>query len=270
MNTQKQEQIKSGIELYLGGLSLIKSSADAGITYETLRRHLKKSNLVRSNKQNSRKYTLNNDYFQYIDNEHKAYWLGFMYADGFISLNNNQKNVGISLGEKDLLHLDKFKNDIKATYPIKHYQSYGYGVVVDYVRLLMTSEKMFDDLANKGCCENKSLTLVFPTEQQVPKTLTPHFIRGYFDGDGSFAKCRQGYQVKICGTQEFLRELLKQMNFQDQKLYKRHKNNFYCSVGGKQQVIKIGDYLYKDATIFLERKHSRYLDLLNLSPTGHE
>ena len=31
------------------------------------------------------KYSLNDDYFSVIDNEHKAYWLGFLYADGSLS-----------------------------------------------------------------------------------------------------------------------------------------------------------------------------------------
>jgi len=266
---EKLAQIERAIQLYVEEkMPIMKASAIANIGSATLQIHLKKRGLTRSNKQNSRKYTLNEYYFQDINTTDKAYWLGFMYADGFLSLSKhyNQKNVGISLHEKHASHLNSFKTTISATYPIKHYQSVSYGVLVDYVKLLVTSDKMFDDLKKQGCFEHKSLNLIFPNEQQVPKFLMSNFIRGYFDGDGSFSKSHDGYQLKICGTQEFLRKLLEQIGFSNQKIYKRYKdgkNHYYCSIGGKKQVSQIGGYFYENATIFLERKHKRYLKLIS-------
>ena len=59
----------------------------------------------------------------------------------------------------------------------------------------------FSDLNKLGVVERKSLILTFPTEQQVPKHLMPHFIRGYFDGDGSVYKQKQGNtKIEIGGT----------------------------------------------------------------------
>ncbi len=72
---------------------------------------------MRSNKQNSRKYSVNDDYFSIIDTEEKAYWLGFIFADGYIS-NKNGKRVGITLKSSDRDHIIKFAKAISATYPV--------------------------------------------------------------------------------------------------------------------------------------------------------
>lgn len=53
-------------------------------------------------------------YFDTIDNENKAYWLGFIYADGWVSSNGRSYEVGIELGAKDIIHLEKFKKCINS------------------------------------------------------------------------------------------------------------------------------------------------------------
>ncbi len=237
-----------------------------GIPFSTLQRHLKNRGLSRSNKDNSRRYCVNHNFFEVIDNEAKSYWLGFMYADGYISCRakGGQKLIGISLHESDTEHLEKFKESLEATYPIKHYTNKSYGGTVDYARLLITSDKLFKDLRAKGAIEHKSLKLVFPDEITIPKNLTNHFIRGYFDGDGSWAKNNNGYAFKVCGTKEFLQTMLMHINFPNRQLRKRHKNsnnNWYCSIGGRKKALTIGNWMYKNATIYLQRKYDRYLEM---------
>lgn len=51
------------------------------------------------------KYTFNENIFSIIDNEEKAYWLGFLYADGYLT---DQGLFGCALQEKDKAHLNKF------------------------------------------------------------------------------------------------------------------------------------------------------------------
>jgi hypothetical protein len=141
--------------------------------------------------------------------------------------------------------------------------------MVAYCRLLMTSEKMFDDIESKGVIEKKSLLLKFPQAQIIQSQHIHHFIRGYFDGDGSFSKSHDGYQVKICGTKEFLNTLSEYIGFPNRKLGKRHKdnkNNYSLEIGGRLQVIAIGDYMYQNATVYLDRKYQRYLSLKTKKP----
>jgi hypothetical protein len=120
---------------------------------------------------------------------------------------------------------------------------------------------MFHDLVSHGMTEHKSLTLKFP---QINTNLTHHFIRGYFDGDGSFSKSHDGYKFRLCGTKEFLASTGNIMGFPNRKLQKRHKNktnNYSLDIGGRLQTITLGNYLYQNASVYLERKYQRYVQL---------
>lgn len=255
-------KLEESILLYISGLSTIKVRKITGITISVLAGHLKKRGLTRSNKQNSRKYHVNHDFFEKIDDEHKAYWLGMLHADGFVSARKNQKCIGLSLHVNDKHHVEKFRDTLNSNYDIKTYTTKtAYGLTT-YSRLLMTSEKMFSDLLSHGVIEQKSLVLKFPN---ISPDLRHHFIRGYFDGDGSFSKSHDGYKFNMCGTKEFLNDLSLQIGFPNRKLSRRYKkrktNNYYLEIGGRLQVIAIGDYMYRDATVYLKRKHQRYMNL---------
>lgn len=261
MKEKYEHRLKKGIELYSSGKSMTASAELATISVPALQRHLKKLGLVRSNKINSRRYKINHDFFEKIESEKTAYWLGFIYADGFLSNRKYQKVIGISLGSRDKNHLAKFLEDTDANYLVKDYKTTsGYKNNISYSRVYITSEKMFSDLLKAGVLEKKSLKLQFPT--WMPSTLKSHFIRGYFDGDGSFAKNSKGtYTIKMCGTKEFLKSVLKIFGKENLKLHKARKdkkNTYYISICGMKQIKRIADYLYNDATIYLDRKHERY------------
>jgi hypothetical protein len=259
--------LEKSIDLYRSGLSSIKVIEITGIGIGKLTNNLKKRGLTRSNKINSRRYDVDHEFFNKIDNEHKAYWLGFIYADGYVSKRKEtEKKVGIALSTKDINHLETFKKHIKSTYPICIYEykikSFGHGM--KYCRLLMSSDKLFDNLVAKGVFEKKTLILKFPDESIVPKELQNHFMRGYFDGDGSFKKRNDGfYAFSLCGTKEFLLKCQEILGKQT-KLEKRHKdekNNYSFSIGGRRQAKKAGAYLYNNATVYLERKYTRYKEM---------
>ena len=223
--------------------------------------------LTEKQRKSRRKYNLNDDYFENIDNEHKAYWLGFLYADGYVT---NKDKIGISLSKIDYGHLVKFKNDISAEAPIKLYtQTQGYVEGTQYARIILSSKKMKDDLVSNGVLENKTDILEFP--KKLDKNLYNHFIRGYFDGDGCIT--HGGYQkdgtekfnIKIVGTMEMLNKI-NEVFGTCVKLIKRHPdrdtNNYTITICGNRQVKRVMDFLYKDATIYLDRKYEKYLNLL--------
>lgn len=222
---------------------------------------LKKNGIEkRTNKENSRKYEVDHHFFDVIDTEEKAYWLGFLAADGYVTTKGNY--VGLSLDVKDGDHLEKFAKAIGSTYPIATYQATGYGKG-EYCRLIISSDQMRNSLIKHGIVEHKSLVLQYPN--LVPYNLEHHFIRGYFDGDGSLAKNGNGgYQIKICGTKDMLCMIQYALNPRSKALYKRRdddKDNWYISIGGRNQVRRIMDDLYYDATVYLERKYLRYQGL---------
>lgn len=262
-----QNLLEHSISLYTEGLPMLKVCATTGINLSRLQRHLKKRGLSRSNRDNSRRYQVNHSFFSTIDTERKAYWLGFLYADGYLSNPRNEMKVGLALGEKDSGHVTLLRDHLDATYPVKTYTSkngQAYGEVT-YSRLLISSAQMFEDLRAKGMVEHKSLILTFPTSDQVPDHLVHHFIRGYFDGDGCWAMQRgRIMRFGVCGTKEFLDVLFAKVGHPGIKLEKRYKddkNNWQGTVGGRLQARSIGDWMYRDATVYLQRKYERYLSM---------
>ncbi len=190
-----------------------------------------------------------------IDSEDKAYFLGLMYADGNIT--HNGFEIGLS-GESDTHIIQAFKTALQATHPIGKKFIEGYKT---YYRLTISSSSQArEDLIRLGCFERKSLILKFPTEEQVPKYLIHHFIRGYFDGDGSVShKINGQIHYSMISSVFFIDGLIKSLQENGIDLVIRmdkcHTNQVgYVSAGGVIAGKKIFDFMYKDATIFLKRK----------------
>lgn len=209
------------------------------------------------------KYEVASDFFSVIDSEEKAYWLGFMYADGYVT---GTKIVGCKLSTKDEEHLIKLRNTLSPTKPLYYDEtSQGFGNNTKSVALILTNRNLFKDLVSKGCIQNKSKLLTFPNENIVPKELIHHFIRGYFDGDGSVTaginpKGHIRILIGIVGTHHFLSEIRKELSLEDTKYLYKYKNKdiHELKVGGTNVVKAIYNFLYKDATVFLERKYIKF------------
>lgn len=188
-----QKELDKLINLYKSGTSLREMVKITGYSRGFLSKTLKANEVnIRDNTLNSRKYNHDENYFENIDSEEKAYWLGFMYADGYITNNS----FGFSINSIDINHAIKFNESLQATNPIHEYKGTGYNKDSIMCRTLLTSAKTVNDLIAKGCIRNKTLQLKFPTEDIVSKSLMHHFIRGYMDGDGSINYHNRGkYQA---------------------------------------------------------------------------
>lgn len=260
-------------ELYISGKSGIEISKILKIKLGTVYYHLKKMNITRSNKVNSVKYSHDHSCFSIIDSEESAYWLGFMYADGYIiSRNTGQKSIGISLSSKDYSHIEKFRSFLKSDNPIHNYVTKN---GERYSRLLITSESLFNNLSKTGCTERKTFKIVFPDTDIVPLKFRNNFILGYFDGDGSLSYVTKScqYKFRLCGTSSFLNSVLIFFKKSKHRLYKRwkdEKDNWSIDIGGNRQVLEIMNILYDNTDVFLERKYNRYLKLKSLYSEKNE
>lgn len=208
-----------------------------------------------------RKYPIVEDFFDVIDTEEKAYILGLLYADGY---NNTDRNsVSLGLKETDREILDKITALIQPTKPLQYIntQNNGFKNSQNQYRLVMESRKISQRLVELGCGKAKTHNLVFPTEEQVPKHLQRHFVRGYFDGDGSVSGDKHK-QLSFVGTIDFLlplqQILIEELGFSKTKLDQRHKERDdevrSLRYFGINQCKTFRDWLYKDATICMERK----------------
>ncbi len=127
----------------------------------------------RCSKYATKKHSFNEHFFDVIDNSTKAYWLGFLMADGC----NTGDELQVELSVKDKNHLSKLKKQLQATQSISHRKRGKH----EMVSLRLASRQFCQTLTKLGCKQRKSFTLRFP---KISDLLARDFIRGYFDGDG--------------------------------------------------------------------------------------
>lgn len=200
-------------------------------------------------------YKVNTNKFASVEDEETAYWLGFLYADGYISKGNTI--IELCLSVKDEEHLVKFKDFIETTSPIKVKKINLNDKEYIAKRLSICNKKIADNLESLGCHNNKGSTLVFPDDSIVPPELLHHFMRGYFDGDGSVYKSKENQvYVSVIGNIQFITEyqnVLSSIGINKNKLRAQGKA-FDMRFSGNKQYEKFKKYIYKDANIYLKRK----------------
>ena len=209
-----------------------------------------------------RKYPIVEDFFDKINTEEKAYFLGFLYADGYNNTDRNSVNLSLKEDDKEILEI--LNNLLQPNKPLQYVEFKAANFSNQY-RLVIANKHISQKLVELGCGKAKTHTLTFPTKEQVPSHLIRHFVRGYFDGDGSVSGDKQK-QFCFVGTIDFLlplqQILIKELNLSKTKLDCRHKGRDneirslrYCGIN---QCIKFRDWLYEGATIYLERKKNMF------------
>lgn len=211
-----------------------------------------------------KKYTYNTSFFEIIDTEPKAYWLGFIMADGCVyERRPNVNTLILRLQARDKKHLQKFLKNISANHPIHYGKSENF--ILCSVHL--NGKELASDLANYGIVPRKTHQTYFPN--QIPEGLQHHFIRGLFDGDGCLHLKLNNSYFTLSGTKKLLEKiqeiLIEKCQVNKSILQERNKDRecptYALQYAGNKQVKKILDYLYKNATIYLNRKYKLYKKL---------
>ena len=242
-------------------------------TYKELSQHLNRTKSAIDLKINrlglkKEKYTYNHHYFENIDTEDKAYWLGFIYADGCVmEYENNSCELAIKLQARDIGHLKKFNKSINGNNQITTFnrQCNLNGKFYDGCQIRLYSEKIVHDLERHGVYPNKSLVITMP---DINDDMFRHFIRGYFDGDGciyqsgnvknSYVQCNFS-----CGSVVFLEQLRSYLygNNINSYICHDHDNVWKLIIGGMKNCDLFLHYIYDDANIYLDRKYLRKEEL---------
>jgi len=250
------------VNLYQGGLSTIKIGKQYKLSPMYVNKLLRFNDVhIKTYLEINRKHPVNDNYFSVINTEEKAYFLGFLFSDGNVSSKSNA--ITLKLQKKDKEILVRFSHIILNKEKLHDSEN-------NYV-LKFSSKSVKDDLIRHGCMPNKTFKITFPT---IDPTLYNHFIRGYFDGDGSIYSYKTDYNLNIISTNVFCHSI-NQIIFDlfsiaggvDQSVAGLKRGNTITSTvgyGGNRRVALIMDWLYKDATIYLERKHDKYLELKQL------
>lgn len=205
------------------------------------------------------KHQFNYNIFDTIDTEEKAYWLGFIYADGCI-LEDASLIITLSIIDKE--HLVKFNTFMQGSATILKEKCVKYNGKEKYYILWQASDKHLKTaLAKCGVFPKKSLVLTFPSQEIIPQNLMHHFIRGIFDGDGSISTIETScckLSAQLIGTEDIVKNCLKHANIEHtlKKVYSKNTNNLKSVQLKIANSIKFFNYIYKDATIYLDRKYN--------------
>jgi hypothetical protein len=240
--------------------SVLKLAKEYKITKYKVTKILKQNNIkIRDRYYYTRKYKINANAFDIIDNIDKAYMLGFICADGCIYDN---KCLVIGIHKKDICVLELLKKILECeTLPIKKH-SQNKNIVMIYVwnKQLITSFKKL------GVTERKTFTISLP--KNIPENLNEHFWRGVIDGDGCLYLKQNNnhnkptFTVTIVGSNQLLKDyidFLKTLNINPLPKIKLHKNIWYVTICSKNAIM-FCKKIYNDDKLFcLQRKKEKFL-----------
>lgn len=244
-------------------MSLEKVASTIGINMHTIWSAMKRWSFECRNLGDSHNLQFDKKFFDVIDTEQKAYFLGFIAADG----NVHKKTFQIGLNKRDEHILLSLKEALKAEYNVKTERE-----VVR--RFTITNPYFTDALKRKGIVERKTFVLEFPSEEIVPSHLLRHYLRGYFDGDGciKFIIEKQYNKIHWCfevisnlnfitGYAKAINSLIQRDSEPAIRKEKRRVNPiYYFSIGSSSDTIlnKLYELFYKDATVYLFRKKEKF------------
>jgi len=215
-----------------------------------------------------KKYSYNENYFEKIDSEEKAYFLGWIMADGYISSTYGkngslkQHKLRIVLKSADRELLEKFNKALNGNLPITDFIQKTFGGEYPASRIDVNCTKLCKDLIRLGVIPGKSNNESMP---KLAKKLTRHFLRGLFDGDGSLSISQEKHWTWAHYTQAGSEKILLQIK----KFYENQgvvfPNVFMIESKGinvllcnkTEDVIKIIELMYKDSNFYLTRKKDK-------------
>jgi len=268
-----QDEKDGMINLYINGDSAQKAASVYGLSSECCTREAKKRGIKIKN--NSR-YTIDDSIFEKIDTEDKAYWLGFIAADGNVT---DYGGLNIGLKKSDLLHLEKFKKFCGSSHPIKicrsspSFEGGDNSKIFESCRIVIGNRKICNDLAKFGILPRKSFSFI-PTLDLISEDLHRHFWRGVFDGDGCISKTLEPkyknswvWTINLVGNRpviEKFQEYIFSYSKCRAKIISKYgecdKETCCISSAGVELVQNILRPIYSNANIYLDRKYKLYLE----------
>jgi hypothetical protein len=261
------------IRRYKSGESTITLSKEMGITPYSFRKKLKECGIIMEKRKGFKTNPkLKTDFFEKVDTEEKAYILGLMYSDGNVMPYTSK--TGVICSYKLRIRLQESDHEI-----LRRISKIMCGD--DLVKILPRKEKNWSDIASfqignislgrdiirLGCPPNKSRIIRFPTEEQVPHELLRHFLRGFFDGDGSCttkAPIGVSYVSNEIMCKQIREYFLKNdIRFAD---YYHHKNGYgTINMTGRDNCYKLYKFLYGDCSLYMERKRNTLINTIRMS-----
>ena len=202
------------------------------------------------------KYTLNDKFFDRVDSENKAYILGFLYADGFVS--KTTTCLSVTIQARDISVLEHINKSLASDRPIAtkgNYRSFS-----------IVNKQLHKSLVLLGCVPQKTFDIRLP---KISDGLMLHFLRGYFDGDGylNIRKKRKASGIcAFCSNYKFCEDVRSFLSNHgiSSRVYRRNTRNPLCAevrVGRFTDIEHLYHLMYDDASFFMERKERKFREL---------
>ena len=265
-----EEEMNDIKESYLNKESSESIGKRYGVSHKLILRRIREMGIEVNFSRMIRKYNVDEHYFDEIDTPNKAYILGFLYADGHNGMSKG--TITMSLEEGDVQILEDIRRELKSDKPLEYLDytnkhDFGYTYKNQY-RLNIFNVHMCKALEKLGMVPNKSLVLTFPN---LKKDLIPHFIRGYFDGDGSLGvgdikkvELKPRVSVSITSTESFCNSIVDIIQEElgvvariaDASCHNGITRALYITK--QKDAMKFLNWIYQDAEMYLNRKHEIY------------
>jgi len=246
------------IDLYKSGVSCVEIGGKFNHNEQSVRKLIRDMGLLVDTKPYQK--LIDHNWLDTIDSEDKAYYLGLLAADGWLEKNS----LSIDLQQKDQIILETLQQRIVPFIPLAFYKAQKMKVD-NKVRLVITSKTWRERCEELMIGYSKSLTMPDMIDN-IPDNVKHHFVRGYFDGDGTVGvylnkKLNKKFsRVQFLGTKEFLSGVHRTIGIPVGTITLSPKERIHrLTYSGKQRLFEIKDYLYKDATIFLSRKYEKFV-----------
>lgn len=242
-------------ELYKQGLSINQIYEITGVNKKNFSLYLKSQSIDIRNGFKKVDYIVNDNYFESIDSEDKAYWLGFIYADGCVVSKNRTYRLTIELNNIDRLHLEKFKQSIASDVEIKNRKNRPTSSVT------INRKKITEDLNQYGCVPNKTENGTINLE--MINGYERDFLRGYLDGDGFIEKNYKKYRIIYTVKSRQITEALTELLFEFNPRIENCETFYRIHIEQKENFFALLSYLYENSNTYLNRKYYTYLDRIH-------
>jgi Mor family transcriptional regulator len=272
----KSEQLEEIKMRYFNGESSSDLCKEYGVHRTSIINFLKRCNVKPKELSEARRiYDIDENYFDSIDTPAKAYVLGFLYADGcyfpFKNGNSTVIKMGLAEQDKDILQTinDLFQPDKPLLFSDRRSKNINWQNVWT---MTIQNKHMCESLYNFGIHERKTFDISFP--YFLSKELYNPFLLGFFDGDGCVRYKKYGNKITpesriyIAGYKDFiiqLKELIeKELNIHCHisQIKGKHEGIFKFYISGNQQVLKFGEYLYKNNPgFYMIRKYNKFQEI---------
>lgn len=247
------------IKEYTSGKSISSISHEMSLSFKDIKALLEKNGIkIKWARAYLKQYEIESSFFRSINTPEKAYWLGFLAADGTLYENA----IRLTLAIRDRTHVERFKERLGYSGPLK--------ILARFASIVISVKDMANDLIAHKVIKNKTFKLDGRILQSINPNLKKNFIHGYFDGDGSVSISKAGYaRFEFCGTKDLMDEIRYQISIDIGVFFtepKKRDSIYSISIHlNEERIKKVYEYFYGENSSedFLQRKKDKFIQKID-------